>query len=58
MRGLAVDIARQVASQATPGEVLASRTLRDLVAGSGIRFRDRGELPLGPQRELWHVFSV
>jgi pimeloyl-ACP methyl ester carboxylesterase/DNA-binding winged helix-turn-helix (wHTH) protein len=58
VRGLAVEIARQVASHATPGEVLASRTLRDLVAGSGIRFRDRGERPLGPHQEPWHVFSV
>jgi hypothetical protein len=58
VRGLAVDIARQVASHAAPGEVLASRTLRDLVAGSGIRFRDRGERALGPLGEPWHVFSV
>lgn len=58
VRGLAVETARQVASHAAPGEVLASRTLRDLVAGSGIRFRDRGERPLGPHREPWHVFSV
>lgn len=58
VRGLAVEIARQVASYANPGEVLASRTLRDLVAGSGIRFRDRGERPLGPRREAWHVFAV
>lgn len=58
VRGLAVEIARQVASHAAPGEVLASRTLRDLVAGSGIRFRDRGERPLGPHQEPWHVFSV
>lgn len=58
VRGLAVEIARQVATYAGSGEVLASRTLRDLVAGSGIRFRDRGERPLGPNREPWHVFAV
>jgi hypothetical protein len=58
VRGLAVDIANEVASHAAPGEVLASRTLRDLVAGSGIRFRDRGERALGPLGEAWHVFAV
>jgi class 3 adenylate cyclase len=40
--GIAVHIAARVGALAAPGEVLASSTIRDLVAGSGIRFVDRG----------------
>jgi class 3 adenylate cyclase len=40
--GIAVHIAARVAERAAPGEVLASSTVRDLVAGSGLRFADRG----------------
>jgi class 3 adenylate cyclase len=40
--GIAVHIGARVAAAAQPGEVLVSRTVADLVAGSGIRFRDRG----------------
>jgi hypothetical protein len=39
--GLAVEIAEQVASQCQSGEVLVSNTVKDLVAGSGIRFTER-----------------
>jgi pimeloyl-ACP methyl ester carboxylesterase/DNA-binding winged helix-turn-helix (wHTH) protein len=55
VHGPAVDIAQRVAEQATPPDLLVSRTVRDLVAGSGLRFRDcglflrpgaEGELPL------------
>ena len=58
IRGMAVDIARQVAEHASPGEVLASRTLRDLVAGSGLQFTDRGAHALGPAGERWRLFAV
>jgi class 3 adenylate cyclase len=40
--GIAVHIGARVAGVAQPGEVLVSRTIADLVAGSGIPFRDRG----------------
>lgn len=40
--GMAVEIARTIASIASPGEILASRTVRDLVAGSGLAFLARG----------------
>lgn len=40
--GIAVHIANRVMSAAGPGEVLVSRTLRDLIAGSGLEFSDRG----------------
>lgn len=58
IRGVAVDIAREVAEHASPGEVLASRTLRDLVAGSGLQFTDRGAHTLGPLGERWRLFAV
>jgi class 3 adenylate cyclase len=41
--GIAVHIGARVSSVAQPGEVLVTRTVRDLVAGSGIAFADRGE---------------
>ena len=43
LTGLAVHIGARVAALAQPGEVLVSRTVKDLVAGSGIAFDDRGE---------------
>jgi hypothetical protein len=42
VRGIAVHTGARVASLARPGEVLVSSTVRDLVAGSGIEFEDRG----------------
>ncbi len=48
--GLALHIARRIAGMARPGEVLVSGTVRDLVAGSGLRFRERGaRLALPPE---------
>jgi class 3 adenylate cyclase len=44
--GIAVNIAARVAAMAGPGETLVSSTVRDLVAGSGLRFEDRGHLCL------------
>jgi class 3 adenylate cyclase len=44
--GIAVHIAARVAEQSGPDEVLVSSTVRDLVAGSGLRFADRGSVPL------------
>jgi class 3 adenylate cyclase len=42
LRGLAVHVGARVAAAAQPGEVLVSSLVRDLVAGSGLRFEDRG----------------
>jgi class 3 adenylate cyclase len=42
LRGVAVHVAARLASLARPGEVLVSSTVRDVVAGSGLRFADRG----------------
>jgi len=44
IQGLAVETARQIEQQAQPQEILVSATLRDLVAGSGLRFQPRGFL--------------
>jgi pimeloyl-ACP methyl ester carboxylesterase/DNA-binding CsgD family transcriptional regulator len=48
--GLALHVALRIAALARPGEVLVSGTVRDLVAGAGLRFREReARLPLGPE---------
>lgn len=56
--GIAVHIAARVGSLATAGEVLASSTVRDLVAGSGIRFADRGAKHLKGIPDEWRLFAV
>ena len=56
--GIAVHIGARIASLAEPGEVLVSTTVKDLVAGSGIEFKDRGEHQLKGISEAWHLFSV
>jgi len=54
--GVAVSIGARIASLATPGEVLVSSTVKDLVAGSGLRFEDRGEHQLKGVDAPWRVF--
>ena len=44
VRGLAVELARQVAASARPGEVLVSSTVKDILAGSGLSFEERGRM--------------
>jgi class 3 adenylate cyclase len=56
--GIAVHIARRVEEQARPGEVLVSRTMTDLVAGSGIEFEDRGEHELKGVPGRWQLFAA
>ena len=56
--GIAVHIGARVASVANAGEVLVSRTVKDLVAGSGIDFEDRGEHPLKGVPGEWHLYAV
>jgi len=56
--GIAVHIGARVASLAQPGEVLVSSTVKDLVAGSGIEFKDRGEHQLKGISDAWHLFAV
>jgi class 3 adenylate cyclase len=56
--GIAVHIGARVAAQADPGETLVSRTVVDLVAGSGIRFEDRGAHALKGIPGEWTLFAV
>lgn len=56
--GIAVHTGARVAAQAGSGEVLVSRTVKDLVAGSGIEFEDRGEQPLKGVPGEWHLYAV
>jgi len=56
--GIAVHIGARVASLAAPGEVLVSSTVKDLVAGSGIEFKDRGEHELKGISDAWHLFAA
>jgi pimeloyl-ACP methyl ester carboxylesterase len=57
-RGVVVDIGGGVAALAKPGEVLVTRTVVDLVAGSGLRFADRGMHTLAKGRKGWRVYAV
>jgi class 3 adenylate cyclase len=56
--GIAVHIGARVGRLAGPGEVLVSRTVTDLVAGSGIAFADRGEHELKGVPGRWQLFAV
>jgi len=56
--GMAVHIAARVMGEAKPGEVLVSRTVTDLVAGSGIDFGDRGDCQLRGVEGSWTLFAA
>jgi class 3 adenylate cyclase len=56
--GIGVVIGQRVSALAGPNEVLVSRTLTDLVAGSGIDFEDRGEHELKGVPGTWRLFAV
>jgi pimeloyl-ACP methyl ester carboxylesterase len=56
--GIAVHVAARIAALAGAGEVLTSSTVRDLVAGSGLVFEDRGEQTLKGVPEPWRVFAA
>jgi class 3 adenylate cyclase len=56
--GIGVHIAARVQACAQPGEVWVSRTVTDLVIGSGIVFSDRGEHPLKGVPGAWQLFMV
>jgi len=56
--GIAVAIGARVAAQASPGEVLVSSTVKDLVAGSGLEFVDRGAAELKGVPGEWRLYAV
>jgi class 3 adenylate cyclase len=57
-RGVAVNIGAQLVLKASTAEVLVSRTVKDLVAGSGFRFVERGLHSFDEVLEAWEVFAV
>jgi class 3 adenylate cyclase len=58
VRGIAVHVGSRVASLAGPSEVLVSGTVKDLVAGSGLEFADRGMHTLRGVPGEWRLFAV
>lgn len=56
--GMTVHIGARVAAAAGPGEILVSRTVRDLVVGSGLGFADRGDHQLKGVPGSWQLFAV
>jgi class 3 adenylate cyclase len=58
VRGIAVHIGARVLALAAPGEVLASSTVKDLVAGSGLAFEDAGEHELKGVPDRWRLYRV
>lgn len=56
--GIAVHIAARILGQAGAGEILVSRTVRDLVVGSGIGFEDRGTVELRGVPGTWQLLAV
>jgi pimeloyl-ACP methyl ester carboxylesterase/class 3 adenylate cyclase len=56
--GVAVHIAARVSAQAQAGEVLVSRTVKDLIAGSGVELADRGMHALKGVPEEWNLYAV
>ncbi len=58
LAGIAVHIGARVGSLAGPGEVWVSSTVKDLTAGSGLAFEDRGEHELKGVPDRWHLYRV
>jgi class 3 adenylate cyclase len=58
LSGLAVNIGARVTAQAQPGEVLVTSTVKDLVAGSGIGFQDRGLHELKGVPGEWRLYAA
>lgn len=56
--GIAVEIAQKIAEESDLGEILASRTVKDLVAGSGINFEERGKKQFSELAGEWRLFTV
>jgi class 3 adenylate cyclase len=56
--GIAIELTARLLDQARSGEIIASRTVRDLVAGSGLEFDQRGEVDLAGVPGSWQYFSV
>ena len=55
---MTVHIGARVGARAGPGEVLVSGTVKDLVVGSGLDFKDRGEHELKGVPGVWRLYAV
>ena len=58
LAGISVHVGSRIAALAAPGEVLVSRTVRDLVVGSALSFSDRGLQTLRGVPDAWRLFAV
>jgi len=58
LTGIAVHVAARVMAEAQPGEVLTSRTVKDLTSGAGFRFINRGIHPLRGVSDEWQLYAV
>jgi len=56
--GIAVNVAARIVALAEPSEILVSQTVKDLVAGSGLRFQTRGSHVLKGVEGEWHLYAV
>jgi class 3 adenylate cyclase len=56
--GISAHLGARVGALAGPGEVLVSRTVRDLAAGSGLSFTDRGDHELKGVPDHWQIFAA
>ena len=56
--GVAVQLARRICDQAEPGQILASNVVRELVAGKGFLFADRGETALRGFEDAVRLYEV
>lgn len=58
LRGITVHVGARVAAEARRSEVLVSRTVKDLVAGSGLVFEDAGDHELKGIPDRWHLYRA
>jgi class 3 adenylate cyclase len=58
LSGIAINIGARIAAAASPGEVLVSSTVRDLVAGSGLTLEDRGRRELKGASDTWQLYAA
>jgi class 3 adenylate cyclase len=58
LRGIAVHVGARVAATANPGEILVSQTVQELLAGSPVKFEDRGSHELKGIPGMWRLYSA
>jgi len=58
VQGITVHIAARISAAATAGEILVSRTVKDLVAGSGLHFKERGAHSLKGLQDAMELYKL